>query len=320
MQFLFLFFALIFTHEACALSYTVKSFVPQKKIDISSKFAQNNFQNNKSQNIKNHTKKNLNAKNIQRNKKNLQNRIAHNKSKNAPQNSVTKNNVIQNSVTKNSGTQHLITQNPIIQNPIIQNESTQNLTTQNLTLQNLATQDPTIQSISPVQKSLQTQTTSTHVNSLQPTKVQTPVEISNKTAISNLLKINDNNQPQRVCSAKSNRINIRVGPGDRYPIAWVYEKKYLPFKIVSSFYDWYKIEDISKEQGWVHKSLVSFKKTALTTKNTILYCSDSTDSKKIAKIEPMCLFFVLGEKGDFIKVKKDEFKGWILKCDLWPEG
>ena len=42
---------------------------------------------------------------------------------------------------------------------------------------------------------------------------------------------------------KNNPSNLRVGPGKRFPIIWVYQQKNLPVKIIDTYPDWYKIED-----------------------------------------------------------------------------
>ena len=69
----------------------------------------------------------------------------------------------------------------------------------------------------------------------------------------------------RFAALKSNKVNMRVGPGHDYPIEWVYLRKNLPVKVVSEFDVWRKIVDHEGITGWVHSQLVSSKRYAVIT-------------------------------------------------------
>ena len=68
----------------------------------------------------------------------------------------------------------------------------------------------------------------------------------------------------RFVSLKSSEVNWRVGPGTRYPIAWVYKRKDWPVEIIEEFGHWRKIRDMEGTEGWVHKGLLSGTRYALT--------------------------------------------------------
>jgi SH3-like domain-containing protein len=61
----------------------------------------------------------------------------------------------------------------------------------------------------------------------------------------------------RFATTRSEPINVRVGPGQRYDIAWVYVKAGVPVEIIQEFDTWRKIRDYEGEEGWVHQSLLS---------------------------------------------------------------
>lgn len=67
----------------------------------------------------------------------------------------------------------------------------------------------------------------------------------------------------RFVTTRSEPINVRVGPGLRYELAWVYKKAGLPVEIVQEFDTWRKIRDIDGDEGWVHQNLLSGRRTAL---------------------------------------------------------
>lgn len=67
----------------------------------------------------------------------------------------------------------------------------------------------------------------------------------------------------RFVTTRSEPINVRVGPGTRYDIAWTYTKAGLPVEIVQEFDTWRKIRDMDGDEGWVHQNLLSGRRTAL---------------------------------------------------------
>jgi SH3-like domain-containing protein len=67
----------------------------------------------------------------------------------------------------------------------------------------------------------------------------------------------------RFATTKSNPINVRVGPGTRYDIAWTYVKAGMPVEIVQEFDTWRKIRDVDGSEGWVHQNLLSGRRAGI---------------------------------------------------------
>jgi SH3-like domain-containing protein len=67
----------------------------------------------------------------------------------------------------------------------------------------------------------------------------------------------------RFATTRSNEINVRVGPGTRYDIAWVYVKAGQPVEIVQEFDTWRKIRDVDGSEGWVHQNMLSGKRAGI---------------------------------------------------------
>lgn len=67
----------------------------------------------------------------------------------------------------------------------------------------------------------------------------------------------------RFASLRADEINVRVGPGQRYDVAWVYVQAGLPVEIIQEFDNWRKIRDFEGAEGWVHRNLLSGERTAL---------------------------------------------------------
>jgi SH3-like domain-containing protein len=68
----------------------------------------------------------------------------------------------------------------------------------------------------------------------------------------------------RFVTTGSDRINVRVGPGERYNIAWVYVKEGTPVEIIQEFDTWRKIRDADGQEGWVHSKMLSGRRAGIT--------------------------------------------------------
>ncbi|MBR0559759.1 hypothetical protein KB213_06790 [Neokomagataea sp. TBRC 2177] len=58
----------------------------------------------------------------------------------------------------------------------------------------------------------------------------------------------------RFAALRADKVYLRRGPGDRYPIDWVYHRRGLPVEIEREFDVWRLIEDSDGVKGWVHQA------------------------------------------------------------------
>jgi SH3-like domain-containing protein len=61
----------------------------------------------------------------------------------------------------------------------------------------------------------------------------------------------------RFATTRSEPINVRVGPGQKYDIAWTYLKAGVPVEIIQEFDTWRKIRDVDGTEGWIHQNLLT---------------------------------------------------------------
>ena len=125
----------------------------------------------------------------------------------------------------------------------------------------------------------------------------------------------------RFASLRSDTVYMRAGPGERFPIEWVYKRKGYPIQIIDSFEHWRKIEDIEKTQGWIHKRMLSGRRTALTSKDerTVMYSKKNIKSKALYFFDGQTIVQLLNCTAidSFCQVKYNEKKGYILKEKLF---
>lgn len=67
----------------------------------------------------------------------------------------------------------------------------------------------------------------------------------------------------RFVTTRSNPINVRIGPGTKYGVAWVYVRAGTPVEIIQEFDTWRKIRDVDGSEGWLHQNLLQGKRAGL---------------------------------------------------------
>jgi len=126
----------------------------------------------------------------------------------------------------------------------------------------------------------------------------------------------------RFVSLKSDRVFMRVGPGIRYPVVWVYERKGLPLEIVRESEDWRNVRDPSGVKGWMHKAMLSGgPRTAIVigeTRQPLLRRPDA-GADPIAEVEPGVIIKLLQcpTDGFHCRVEADRFQGWLARSAIW---
>lgn len=125
----------------------------------------------------------------------------------------------------------------------------------------------------------------------------------------------------RFVSLRSSLVNARSGPGARYPIEWVYMQKSAPVEIVAEFELWRKIKDWQGSESWVHKAMLSNKRTVKVTtlgENNI-HAKPDYNSRIIAKVENEVVGEVLKcpAQSSFCHIKIDSVDGWIARQNLY---
>ena len=136
----------------------------------------------------------------------------------------------------------------------------------------------------------------------------------------NILLINDTPSSEKdyFLTLKYNRVKVRQGPSFEYPVKFIYKKKYLPIKIIDSKDNFRKITDLKNNNGWIHVSQLSKKKSAINIHNlSIIFKKPNIYSQPMAKLEKGKIVIVKKCKEDWCKIITNGYKGWIFKNYLW---
>lgn len=124
----------------------------------------------------------------------------------------------------------------------------------------------------------------------------------------------------RFVSLRAEQVNMRTGPGIRYPIQWVYLRRALPVEIVQEFQTWRKIRDPEGAEGWVHQSMLSGRRTVMTLDGTHpLRAEPRDDATVLAYLENgVQASLIQCPRGtEFCRVEIDGLSGWLRRGAFW---
>jgi SH3-like domain-containing protein len=125
----------------------------------------------------------------------------------------------------------------------------------------------------------------------------------------------------RFVSLRADAVNLRVGPGDQYPIAWVYHRVGLPVEVLREFDVWRLVVDSDGTKGWMHEAtLVGTRHFIINGQSAVtLFRSASTDANPAAQLMPGVIGLIerCDAGGDWCRVRVDHLGGWLERSEFW---
>ena len=118
-------------------------------------------------------------------------------------------------------------------------------------------------------------------------------------------------------SLKKDKVNVRYGPSFNSPIKFIYKKVNLPIKQIDKKENFRRIIDFKNNNGWIHVSQLKNVNSIIPLTNKILFKKPSKFSKPLAIVKKGRVLIILKFDGNWCKVQSGEFKGWIIKNNLW---
>ncbi len=125
-------------------------------------------------------------------------------------------------------------------------------------------------------------------------------------------------KPPYFVSLGSGEVNLRTGPGVRYPIDWVYRRDALPVEVIGLFDHWRQIRDWQGTQGWVHQNMLSQRRTMIVTgERRALRGEPGGQSPPVAAVEPGVVGTIRSCSGDWCEVEVEGRRGWLARQEFW---
>lgn len=122
----------------------------------------------------------------------------------------------------------------------------------------------------------------------------------------------------RFVSLRADEVNLRTGPGERYPIDWVLTRKGLPVEIVEEFEAWRKIRDPQGTEGWVHQRMVTGTRNVVVTGDVrTLRADPDAAAPAVARAEPGVIAHLLDCRDTWCRLELQGMKGWLKRSEVW---
>ena len=121
---------------------------------------------------------------------------------------------------------------------------------------------------------------------------------------------------------RATEVNMRVGPSEAYPIAWVYRRQGLPVKVLRVREGWRLVQDPEGERGWIVARLLDPERGAIVTGEGLAEMREEPDgsSRVLWRAEPG----VVGALGDcesgWCEFDVGGREGWVRADRLWGAG
>jgi SH3-like domain-containing protein len=122
----------------------------------------------------------------------------------------------------------------------------------------------------------------------------------------------------RYATLAASEVNFRSGPGEQYPINWVYRREGWPVQIFREFGDWRRVIDADGEGGWVKDNLLKSQRSGVVIGSTrLLFANPDTQSKPLWRVQKGVAAKITVCEDAWCQVNVEGKTGYILRVHLW---
>ncbi|HZK91473.1 MAG TPA: SH3 domain-containing protein [Stellaceae bacterium] len=119
-------------------------------------------------------------------------------------------------------------------------------------------------------------------------------------------------------SLHSDKVNLRAGPGDRYPVEWVYVRKDWPVEVVAQFDHWRRVRDWAGTEGWVHEKMVAGRREVIVIGGVrALRTAPDLAAALVARAEPGVVARLDECRGGWCRIVAGDVTGWVERSNIW---
>lgn len=123
---------------------------------------------------------------------------------------------------------------------------------------------------------------------------------------------------ERFASLRANEVNVRAGPGVRYPVKWKFVQRHMPVQVIAEFDTWRKIRDWEGAEGWVHRAMLSSQRSLIIVgrARTMRRHADER-APAVARLAPGMVAVVIQCPNEWCKIEAQGYEGWIRRSGVW---
>jgi len=130
----------------------------------------------------------------------------------------------------------------------------------------------------------------------------------------------------RFAALRSDSVNLRSGPGTRFPIEWTYQRRDLPVEIIREFELWRRIRDPEGTEGWVHQSTLMGRRSVIVRgapgSETLLRRRPEAEAAPVARLRPGVVLRLrqCEARSAWCEAQAGEYRGFIRRAEVWGVG
>jgi SH3-like domain-containing protein len=124
----------------------------------------------------------------------------------------------------------------------------------------------------------------------------------------------------RFVALRSDEVNLRAGPGTRYPIDWVYKRRELPVEILREFEVWRLVQDSDGVKGWVHQATLTGRRSFIVTGIDATLRRDAQDTAApVAILKPGVIGHIrsCAASSDWCQMQVGDYRGYLKRSQFW---
>jgi SH3-like domain-containing protein len=124
----------------------------------------------------------------------------------------------------------------------------------------------------------------------------------------------------RFASLRTDDVNLRAGPGMRYPIDWVYKRRDLPVEIEREFEVWRLVRDPDGIRGWVHEATLTGRRSFIVEGADATLRADPRDDASpvaVLKVGVIGRLRTCAAASDWCQVQVGDYRGFLKRSQFW---
>jgi SH3-like domain-containing protein len=122
----------------------------------------------------------------------------------------------------------------------------------------------------------------------------------------------------RFATLRADEVNLRVGPGKRYPIEWVYRRKGLPVEVFAAFETWRKVRDSDGTEGWVDQHMIAAARAVVVQGDVReIHAAPDARSAVVARAAPGVIAKLVECSGPWCRIDAQDARGWVKRSEVW---
>lgn len=124
----------------------------------------------------------------------------------------------------------------------------------------------------------------------------------------------------RFVALRTDDVNMRKGPGFRYPIEWDYRRRDLPVEILREFEVWRLVETPDGARGWMHEATLIGRRTFIVQgAETTLRSAPRDDASPVAILKVGVIGRLRSCKAGsaWCRVRVGDYEGYLKRTRFW---